>query len=65
MPNTKAARLVVEIAYDPDVTTPEKLCETLDALVESAISPTGMCTELLEGHGQPDIYSFEVLDYDT
>lgn len=61
MPNTKAVRLVIEVAYDPEITSPEDLCEALDKLIETATSTQGV----LDEHGSPDVYSFEVLDYDT
>jgi hypothetical protein len=52
---------VLEVAYDPAVTTPEALCAALDTLLETTTSTPGILDEC----GNPDIYSFEVLDYDT
>lgn len=56
-----AVRLVLEVAYDPNITDPEALCAALDTLLETATSTP----EILDEYGKPDIYSFEVLDYDT
>lgn len=61
MPNSKSVRLVLEVAYDPAMTDPEGLCSALDTLLETAASTP----EILDEYGNPDIYSFEVLDYDT
>lgn len=57
MPNTKSTKLMIEIAYDPQVTTPDELCNALDTLLETATSTP----DILDEYGNPDIYSFEVM----